>query len=723
MNQPVSNRACSLERQLMVALKAYTSRWEFWAVALFTIMISLTSLGLTGGPRHVAQPQLQPPREAPTAPSTLHAGNFTQTITDAWDINVPQTETFVTLRGTRVSDITLQALLESPQINTLHLIGTSVTDVGLANLAELPNLKSLAIFGANVSGQGFAGLADRSKLVSVHLSQTKLNAEGIRALAQQQSLRDLRIEVTPLFSKDLVPLRELKELRSISLDFTNADDHAVDWLVELPHLKFINVAHTYISQEGARRLRGELPGIHIAGVSSIGQRLTQPQEESARLKKQRHAQGVSRIPIFLLPCFFLSLILGMHLKLQFAAPRSQMMPDFARAHLIVAGCLLGSAAALLTLAAGTVSDSSLIGLLAIELACFAWFLWMAQLNSILMFFSTMIGFGWLFFGAGPATHDRVSLLFLSPTVSAASIVLLLAALSGLTALAVRLVRFREEMSEYGMVFSFDMIWDWASGSSNRQRQRIEANAISKSVFNAWIVDTQFDFAIRHLPTSWLPRAMLLLQVSHGFAIFWMIPILVGVFWVCVSVMSGLGDGRTHGSAAISAAPIFLTSLIPMMCLSAINGQWLQHWRWFSNELLRPATRQQYVKSILSTMALDGLVALGIPIVLLLVLAVRGFTVATLTTTETLLLSATHITAHLITSLALLAWLTSYRKIWLMAFSLAGSMGLHAGLTGLSCALGVDWLPVTLPCVLMGSLIIASRILRTASHRWNTLEFA
>ena len=57
------------------------------------------------------------------------------------------------------------------------------------------------------------------------------------------------------------------------------------------------------------------------------------------------------------------------------------------------------------------------------------------------------------------------------------------------------------MSEYGMVFSFDMILDWASRSSNRQRQRIEANAISKSVFNAWIVDTQFDFAIRHLPTS------------------------------------------------------------------------------------------------------------------------------------------------------------------------------------------------------------------------------
>ncbi|MDA1166212.1 MAG: hypothetical protein O3B13_24210 [Planctomycetota bacterium] len=217
--------------------------------------------------------------------------------------------------------------------------------------------------------------------------------------------------------------------------------------------------------------------------------------------------------------------------------------------------------------------------------------------------------------------------------------------------------------------------------------------------------------------------MLLLQLSHGFAIFWMLPILVGMFWVCVRFLSSVGDGRTHGAGAVSVALIFLTSLVPMMTLSAVNGQWLQHWRWFSNELLRPATRQQYVKSLLSTMALDGLVALGISIMLLLVLTIRGFALSTLTGAETLLLTTTHITAHLITSLALLAWLTSYRKIWLMAFSLAGSMGMHAGLTGLSCALGVDWLPVTLPCVLLGSLIVSAFILRVARNRWNTLEFA
>ncbi|MDA0285299.1 MAG: hypothetical protein O3B86_18270, partial [Planctomycetota bacterium] len=428
MNQPASNSACTLERQLMVAMKAYTSRWEFWAVALFTIVISLTSLGMTGGPRHVAQSP--PPGEVPTAlpdPSTLHAGEFTQTITESGELKVPAAETFVTLRGPLVTDARMLELLKSLQLDTLHLWGTSITDVGLATLGRLPNLKRLSISGSKISGEGFALFEKTSQLIQLDLLQTKVNAAGVRAISQHRALRDLRIELTPLFSMDLDPLRELKELRSISLDFTNADDRAVDWLVEVPQLKFINIAHTYISQEGARRLRRELPGIHIIGVSSIGKRLTQSQEESARLKKQRHAQGVSRILIFLLPCFFLSLILGMHLKLQFAAPRSQMMPGFARAHLTVAGGLLGSAAALLTLAAWTVSDSSPIGLLAIELACFAWFLWMAQLNLVLMFFLTMIGFGWLFFGAGPATHDQVTLLFLSPTVSVASIILLLAA--------------------------------------------------------------------------------------------------------------------------------------------------------------------------------------------------------------------------------------------------------------------------------------------------------
>lgn len=723
MKHPVKNRQCTLERQLMAVLKHYTSRWEFWSVALFSIAIALSSLGHSNGPRIVAPSQTG---EVPTArpdPSTLHAGEFTQSITESGELKVPATETFVTLRGPLVTDTRMLELLKSPQIDTLHLWGTSITDAGLATLGRLPNLKRLSMSGSNISGEGFATFKNTSQLLRLDLSQTNVNAAGVRAISQHQALRDLRLSVTPLFSKQLAPLRELKELRSIGLDFTNADDQSIDWLAELRQLKHVNLAHTYISKEGVRRLRREIPGISVQGVSSIGTRQVENQEEIRVLTKQKWRRGVDRLPIFLLPCLFLSLILGMQLKIQFAAPRSQMMPGFARAHLIVAGGLLASAAGLLTLAAWSVSEASVISLLAIELACFAWSLWMAQVNSIIMFFSTFIGVGCFFLGADPTTQAQVALLLLSPSVSTPSVALLLAALTGLTALAVRLIRFREEMPEYGLVFSFDMIWDLASRSSNRRRQQIEANAISKSVFNAWIVDTQFDFAIKHLPKPWLPRAMLLLQMSHGFTVFLMIPILVGVFWAVASLLSGLGGVRHHASAVIPVAPIFLTSIIPMMCLSAINGQWLQHWRWFSGELLRPATRQQYVTSLLSTMALDGLVALGVPLFLVMVLAIRGFALPTLTSAETLLLTSTHITAHLITSLAVMAWLTAYRRIWPVVIALACSMALHAGITGLSCALGADWLPVTLPCVLLASLIVAAWILRLARNRWNTLEFA
>ena len=720
MTQPNFNSQCTLKRQLKVALKVYTSRIEFWVLILITVAVLLLSPGLRRGPRIVPPSQ---PWEVPMGriePSTLHAGEFSQSITDARDIKVPESATFVDLRGTRVSDITMQVLLESPQIDTLHLWGTSITDNGLATLAQLPNLQALSIFGSNVSGRGFARFADKSKLFTVHLSQAKLNADGVRALAQQQSLRDLRIEVTPLYSKDLVPLRELKELRSISLDSTNVDDQAVDWLIELRQLKYINLAHTYISQEGARRLRRELPGIHIAGVSSIGTRRTQNQKKIDDLTEQRHRHGVDRIPIFMLPTFFVSLILGMHLKLQFAAPRSQMVPGFAKAHLIVAGGLIASASGSLALAAWSASSSSLFAILALELAFFAWSLWMAQLNTLLMLFGLILGAGWFVFGVDASTQAQMALLFLPSSANAASVVLLLAALAALTGLAVRLTRFREEMSEYGMVVSFDMIWDLASRSSNRQRQRIEANAISKSVFNAWIMDTQFDFAIRHLPKKWLPRAVLLLHVTHGFAILWMIPAFVGVFWLFGTVISGFCNAS---NGLTNVAPIFLTSIIPMMCLSAIMGQWLQHWRWYAGELLRPQSRQRYVTSLLCTMGLDGLIAVSVPLILVLFLPIRGFTTATLTSAETFLLCSTHITAHLAISMALMAWLTSYRSIWLATLAIGFSTGLNAGLTDLSSTLGADWLPVTLPSVLLGSLIIAGCILRVARNRWNTLEFA
>jgi hypothetical protein len=321
--------------------------------------------------------------------------------------------------------------------------------------------------------------------------------------------------------------------------------------------------------------------------------------------------------------------------------------------------------------------------------------------------------------ANPSTQTMLLNLFVPASITIPSMLLLLAGISGLCAYAARLTRFHEAMSEYGMVFSFDMAWDWTSRSANRRRQQMEANAISKSVVNAWLLDHQFDFAMRYLPKSWLPRAVGLLQISHGLAAFWGIPMMVlfsgGLIWI-----SGPLQGQKSG---VPLVPMFVTAMIPMMSMSMLNGQWLQHWRWFSSELLRPQTRGRYVSSILAAIAVDGAIAIAVPIVFVTLLVLQGWAVPEFSAQQTWLICTVHIFAITVTTVSVVAWLTSYRRIWASALAITASMFAHGGLTVLSLQLGPAWIPVVLPSVFVAAIVTATLTMIIATRRWDSVEFA
>ena len=345
--------------------------------------------------------------------------------------------------------------------------------------------------------------------------------------------------------------------------------------------------------------------------------------------RQHEAQRAIYLRTLAIPAFVLGCWLGLHLKIQFAAPRSRVIPGFATAHLVVSGFLILGLMALPAFAACTVAGISLLSVIAIQTATLTWFHWMSHRNSILMMLSSFTAIGLLLFSE-PSTRTEFLDWFTAPAPTAPSILLLAAGIVGLLAYVARLSRFHEAMSEYGMVFSFDMAWDLASRSANRRRQQMEANAISKSVVNAWLLDRQFEFAMRHLPKHWLARGVGLLQISHGLATFWAIPMLV--------LMSGgimyFSGSNSETKTVVPVVPLFITAMVPMMSMSILNGQWLQHWRWFSSELLRPQTRRRYVSSSLATIAVDGAIAIAVPVLLVTAFVLRGWTVGEFSAQQT-----------------------------------------------------------------------------------------
>lgn len=714
-----SNNACGFRRQLSAVLKTYLTRWDFYCALILCCVLSAPQSGRWRRPKSPDNPRpVIAPYDIPTNLQThISVDGQRLSFDNPADAKIPENADSVSLWGPGITDEVLVNVARVSSITILNASNTSITDQGLAELKKLPKLRMLSILGSVAHGSGLDGLADSGKLTNLSFSATHLDSDGVRMIAKIKSLKSLELHAALVKETDLFPLRDLIGLWSINLGYAEVTDWSVSWLPSLKKLRQIDIGNTRVTKRGVRQLRKFIPGIRVAGVSSIEERsnlMERDEQTKAAFKNVR----INHLSSLLFPGLILGVWLGVHLKVQFAAPRARMTPGFAQAHLTVPGCLFLIAAALPALGACNTAGIALPSVFAIQTAGFAWCLWLAHRNSALMLFSGFGAVGLIAF-ANPSTHTLLLDSFVPVSPNLPSMLLLFAGLAGLCAYAVRLTRFHEAMSEYGMVFSFDMAWDLASRSANRRRQQMEANAISKSVVNAWLLDQQFDFAMRHLPNSWLPRAVVLLQISHGLAAFWGIPMVVlmsgGIVWFSGALQAT--------NSIVPFVPMYMTAMVPMMSMSMLNGQWLQHWRWFSSELLRPLSRRRYVSSILTTMAVDGAIAIIVPVALVTVFVLRGWTVGEFSVQQTWLLCAVHIFANIVTTVSVVAWLTSYRRAWVSILVMTASLFAHGGLTALSLELGPAWIPVVLPAVFVAAIVTATLTTIVSTRRWNSLEFA
>lgn len=200
------------------------------------------------------------------------------------------------LMHTRVGAEGLAAIRYFHNLETLHLDQTPVTNRGIMGLAFLPNLRDLSFDETALTDAGLTSLlslplerisarrteiTDQSasvwscwpELQSANLSYTYVNDDTAEALAALPNISVLNLSGTSVTNSGLVPLaraslrflfvantriddggvaafRNHPTLEAISLDHCSVTDEAIETLLTVPNLEFLDVAGTKITDLG-----------------------------------------------------------------------------------------------------------------------------------------------------------------------------------------------------------------------------------------------------------------------------------------------------------------------------------------------------------------------------------------------------------------------------------------------------------------------------------------
>jgi internalin A len=178
------------------------------------------------------------------------------------------------VRGTRITDSTLEHAASVPTLTALDAGYAQVTDVGLDHLASLPNLKELAIGGNKITDAGLQSLRYLTGLTHLDLTgmqrtdsglwSVSLTELGVGAIATLRELRSLKLDGLPVSARWLERLKGLAKLERLSLQgCTRVSDDAAAVIAAWPRLQVVDVTGTAMTEPGVAGLRQARPGARV----------------------------------------------------------------------------------------------------------------------------------------------------------------------------------------------------------------------------------------------------------------------------------------------------------------------------------------------------------------------------------------------------------------------------------------------------------------------------
>ena len=197
------------------------------------------------------------------------------------------------LRGTRISNGTLEILSHMPQLEAVDIANTQVTDNGMEYLISLTNLKELALGRSRAGETDLSFLRMLPSLTALDLSGAKalppdmggktrrkpptpvMPQKTLDALAELRNLRRLKLGYSGISSSDLKDLSKLQNVERLGLEAcSRIDDSAVPILSQWKSLKYVDLQATQFTPQGVQMLQKAKPGIQIlytpASVETAG---------------------------------------------------------------------------------------------------------------------------------------------------------------------------------------------------------------------------------------------------------------------------------------------------------------------------------------------------------------------------------------------------------------------------------------------------------------------
>jgi internalin A len=187
------------------------------------------------------------------------------------------------LRGTRISDGTLEIVSHLTQLEALDVANTPVTDNGLDFLMTLTNLKELSLGRRRESDNEVEVLRLLPTLTYLNLSGPSgaerpdntyrraaesgpMRTDLVHAIAELKDLHVLKLGYTNVTADGLQTLSALRQVERLGLEAcTRIGDEAAAELANWKSLKYVDLQETKVTEKGVEALRRAKPGIAILG--------------------------------------------------------------------------------------------------------------------------------------------------------------------------------------------------------------------------------------------------------------------------------------------------------------------------------------------------------------------------------------------------------------------------------------------------------------------------
>jgi Leucine-rich repeat (LRR) protein len=153
----------------------------------------------------------------------------------------------------KLSHETIAEIGDFPNLRILDLSLTNVTDAQLVILQKLPLLESLNLSQTAITSELGLWISHLTKLRYLLLSSTNVDDALISKINTLPNLKKLDLSDTQIGS--LGGIENCPALEEFWIPGTKINDHSIEYLLKIEHLKYLNATGTSMSAAGIDWLR------------------------------------------------------------------------------------------------------------------------------------------------------------------------------------------------------------------------------------------------------------------------------------------------------------------------------------------------------------------------------------------------------------------------------------------------------------------------------------